>query len=151
MYNKIVMVGNLTRDIEIIYSNSGVAVAKTAIATTNKYKDKEDVCFTDITFFGKTAEIANQYLRKGSKCLIEGMLQQDSWTDKSGNNRSKHYIKVDAMKMLDTKGKETQHNTAPSNMSQTPQVQVETIPQDNESGYHPNQGQFQIDENEVPF
>ena len=76
MFNKIVLVGNLSRDIELRYSQSGSAIANTAIATSRKFtangERKGGVCFVDITFFGKSAEVANQYLRKGSKCLIEG-------------------------------------------------------------------------------
>ena len=70
MYNKIILVGNLTRDIEIKFTQGGMAIAKTAIATSRKFKSntgeqKEEVCFVDITFFGRSAEVANQYLRKG--------------------------------------------------------------------------------------
>jgi len=69
MYNKIIMAGNITRDIEIKYTQGGSAIASTAIATSRKFKgqdgsQKEEVCFIDITFFGRTAEIANQYLKK---------------------------------------------------------------------------------------
>ena len=79
MYNKVVMIGNLTRDIELRYLPSGSAVAKSAIATSYKYKSasgeqKDEVCFLDFTIFGKTAEVANQYLKKGSKVLLTGRL-----------------------------------------------------------------------------
>ncbi len=107
MYNKIIQVGNLTRDIELRYSQSGVGIAKTAIATTRKFtsngEKKEEVCFIDITFFGRSAEVANQYLRKGSKVLVEGRLQFDQWVDQNGGKRSKHSIAVESMQMLDSK------------------------------------------------
>ena len=107
MYNKIVLVGNLTRDIELHYAKSGAGIAKTAIATTRKYtangERKEEVCFVDITFFGRSAEIANQYLRKGSKCLIDGRLNFEQWTDQNGQKRSKHSVTVETMQMLDSK------------------------------------------------
>ena len=107
MYNKITLVGNLTRDIELHYSKAGAGIAKTAIATTRKYtsngEKKEEVCFVDITFFGRSAEIANQYLRKGSKCLIDGRLNFEQWTDQNGQKRSKHSVTVETMQMLDTK------------------------------------------------
>ena len=107
MYNKIIQVGNLTRDIELRYSGSGTAIAKSAVATTRKFtsngEKKEEVCFTDITFFGRSAEVANQYLRKGSKVLIEGRLQFDQWVDQNGGKRSKHSIAVESMQMLDSK------------------------------------------------
>lgn len=108
MFNKIILVGNLTRDIELRYTNGGTALAKTAIATTRKFttngERKEEVCFVDITFFGRSAEVANQYLRKGSKCLVEGRLMFEQWTDQQGQKRSKHSVTVESMQMLDSKG-----------------------------------------------
>jgi len=108
MYNKVVLVGNLTRDIEMKFSQAGMAIAKSAIATSRKFKSntgeqKEEVCFVDITFFGRSAEIANQYLRKGSKILVEGRLVFEQWTDQNGQKRSKHGVTVDVMQMLDSK------------------------------------------------
>ena len=108
MYNKIVMVGNLTRDIELRYMPNGSALAKSAIATSHRYKSqtgeqKEEVCFLDFNIFGRSAEVANQYLRKGSKVLLEGRLVFEQWTAQDGTNRSKHALRVDTMKMLDSK------------------------------------------------
>jgi len=108
MYNKVVLVGNLTRDIEIKYSQGGMAIAKSAIATSRKFKSntgnpKEEVCFVDITFFGRSAEIANQYLYKGSKILVDGRLVFEQWTDQNGQKRSKHGVTVDIMQMLNSK------------------------------------------------
>ena len=107
MYNKIILLGNLTRDIEMIFSGSGLAIAKTAIATSKKFKSntgepKEEVCFVDIDFYGRSAEIASEYLKKGSKILVEGRLVFDSWTDKNGFKKSKHSVKVDSMQMLNS-------------------------------------------------
>ncbi len=108
MYNKVVMIGNLTRDIELRYLPSGSAVAKGAIATSYKYKtqtgeQKDEVCFLDFNIFGRSAEIANQYLKKGSKVLLEGRLVLEQWTGTDGQNRTKHSLRVDTMKMLDAK------------------------------------------------
>ena len=108
MFNKIILVGNLTRDIELRYSQGGMGIAKTAIATSRKFtsngEKKEEVCFVDITFFGRSAEVANQYLRKGSKILVEGRLQFEQWVDQNGQKRSKHSVIVETMQMLDSKG-----------------------------------------------
>ena len=108
MYNKVILVGNLTRDIELRYSQSGMGIANTAIATSRKFtangEKKEEVCFVDITFFARSAEIANQYLRKGSKILVEGRLNFDQWVDQNGQKRSKHSVVVETMQMLDSKG-----------------------------------------------
>lgn len=108
MFNKIILVGNLTRDIEMKYTQGGMAIAKTAIATSRKFKSntgeqKEEVCFVDITFFGRSAEVANQYLRKASKILVEGRLAFDQWSDQNGQTRSKHSVNVDVMQMLGNK------------------------------------------------
>lgn len=108
MYNKVILVGNLTRDIELRYSQGGMGIAKTAIATSRKFtsngEKKEEVCFVDITFFGRSAEISNQYLRKGSKILVEGRLNFEQWVDQNGQKRSKHSVTVETMQMLDSKG-----------------------------------------------
>ena len=131
MYNKVVLVGNLTRDIELRYSQSGMGIANTAIATSRKFtsngEKKEEVCFVDITFFAKSAEVANQYLRKGSKILVEGRLNFDQWTDQNGQKRSKHSVVVETMQMLDSKGDNSQQqqqqrgNNSPVEYQQVPQ------------------------------
>jgi len=108
MYNKIILAGNLTRDIEIRYTQSGAAIGNTGIATSRKFKSaageqKEEVLFVDLTFFGRTAEIANQYLRKGSKVLVDGRLKLDQWTAQDGSKRSKHSVTVENLQMLGSK------------------------------------------------
>lgn len=104
MFNKIILVGNLTRDIELRYTQGGSAIGNSAIAVTRKYtlngEKREETCFIDITFFGKQAEVSNQYLQKGSKLLIEGRLKLDQWADSNGQNRSKHSVVVEVMEML---------------------------------------------------
>lgn len=104
MFNKVVLVGNLTRDIELRYTTAGAAIGNSAIAVTRKFtangEKREETCFIDITFFGKQAEVANQYLLKGSKLLVEGRLKFDQWTDNNGQNRSKHSVSVENMEML---------------------------------------------------
>ena len=108
MFNKVILVGNLTRDIELRYTQGGMGIAKTAIATSRKFtsngEKKEEVCFVDITFFARSAEVANQYLRKGSKILVEGRLTFEQWADQNGQKRSKHSVTVETMQMLDSKG-----------------------------------------------
>ena len=104
MFNKVVLVGNLTRDIELRYIQSGTAVGSAGIAVNRKFsvngEKRDETCFIDITFFGRQAEIANQYLNKGSKVLIEGRLKFDTWQDQNGQNRSKHSVVVENMEML---------------------------------------------------
>ena len=113
MFNRVVLVGNLTRDIELRYLPSGSALAKSAIATSYKYKtstgeQKDEVCFLDFNMFGRSAEVANQYLRKGSKVLLEGRLVFEQWTAQDGTNRNRHSLRVDAMKMLGGKNESEQ-------------------------------------------
>ena len=128
MFNKIIIVGHLTRDIDLRYTQSGSAIGKSAIAVTHKFsingEKREDTCFIDISFFGKGAEIANQYLKKGSKLLIEGRLKFEQWTDQNGQNRSKHSINVESMEMLGSKDGEPQKSNTyqVSNASQQSQV-----------------------------
>lgn len=109
MFNRVVMLGNLTRDCELRYLPSGGAVCTTGLATNRRFKKTdgsqgEEVCFIDITFFGRTAEIANQYLSRGKKVLIEGRLKLDQWTDQQGVKRSKHSITVETLQMIDARG-----------------------------------------------
>lgn len=107
-FNKVILQGNLTRAPELKYtSGKGTPVAKAGIAinriTNVNGERREEVCFVDLTFWGRTAEIANQYLQKGSKVLIEGHLVLEQWQDANGQNRSKHSVTVETMQMLDTK------------------------------------------------
>ena len=103
--NKVVLIGNLTRDIELRYTQSGHCVGNSGIAVTRKFKNAqgqtaEETCFIDVKFFGRTAEVANQYLRKGSKLAVEGRLKLEQWQDQSGQNRSKHVVEVESLEML---------------------------------------------------
>ena len=102
--NRVILLGRLVRDIDLRYTQSGAAIGSSGIAVTRKFsvngEKREETCFIDITFFGKQAEIANQYLNKGSKLLVEGRLKFDQWTDSNGQNRSKHTVAVENMTML---------------------------------------------------
>ena len=93
-FNKVILLGNLTRDPEVRYIPSGTAVASFALAMNRRYKQgdemKDEVSYIDIVVFGKTAENCGQYLNKGDAILVEGRLQQRRWDDKdSGQKRSK--------------------------------------------------------------
>lgn len=124
MFNKVVLVGNLTRDIELRYAQNGNGIGNTAIAVTRKFnvngEKREETCFVDITFFGKMAEVANQYLRKGSKLLVEGRLKFDQWNDATtGQPRSKHSVVVENMEMLGSP--QNQQNSGYQQQSYAPQ------------------------------
>ncbi len=168
MFNKIILVGNLTRDIELRYSQGGMGIAKTAIATSRKFtsngEKKEEVCFVDITFFGRSAEVANQYLRKGSKILVEGRLNFEQWVDQNGQKRSKHSVIVETMQMLDSRSdSQGGYNNAPSQAEpqsyQAPQQQQQqqssyASPAQEQSRQMPSPADvpvIDIDEDEIPF
>lgn len=116
--NKVILIGNLTKNIDLKYLNTGVAVGESSMAINQVYKKQDgtkvqDTCFIDIVMYGRSAEISNQYLKKGSKLCIEGKLNFQQWSDQYGNKRSKHIVSVEKVEFLDTKSDD--------NMQQTPQ------------------------------
>jgi len=163
MFNKVILVGNLTRDCELRYLPSGSAVANTAIATSRKFKNqmgeqKEEVCFVDITFFGRTAEVANQYLKRGSQVLVEGRLKLDQWTDQNGGKRSKHSVTVDTLQMLGSKNDSSQggynnnQQATPSYQNAGQQSSNQTQPQSQMNKPAGNEiPDIDINDDEIPF
>ena len=104
-YNRIVLVGNLTRDPQLSYTPSNTAVCKFGIATNHKFRDRdgntrEEVCFVDCTVFGRAAETFNQYMGKGRTVLVEGRLHLNQWTTPEGEKRSKHEVIVENFTFL---------------------------------------------------
>ncbi len=106
-FNKVIIAGNVARDIEIRHVGNGTAVADVSLAINSQWKDKnsnekkEEVTFVDCTLWGKTAETAGQYLSKGSPVLFEGRLHLETWEDKkSGSKRSKLKVIVETMQFL---------------------------------------------------
>lgn len=109
--NKVILIGNLGRDPEVRYTPNGLAVANIAIATTESWKDKqsgetqERTEWHRIAMYGRLAEIAGEYLRKGSKAYFEGRLQTRKWQDKTtGQDRYTTEVIADSLQMLDSKG-----------------------------------------------
>lgn len=160
MYNKVIMIGNLTRDVELRYLPSGSALATIGLASNRRFKKQDgnmgdEVCFVDVKLFGRTAEIANQYLHKGSKVLIEGRLSFESWNDQSGAKRSRHTIIAETMQMLDSRatsgdnmGSEATRTQAPYNHQAN---QVAQSGGNATEGYAANIPEINIDEDEIPF
>ena len=105
-YNRIVLVGNLTRDPQLRYLPSQMAVVDFGMAVNHKFKtksgeDREEVLFIDVSAFGRQAEVINQYCQKGKQILVEGRLKYDTWEDKQGGGkRSKHSVVVDNFQFL---------------------------------------------------
>ncbi len=95
-FNKVILMGNLTRNPELRYTPSGTPVASFGLAVSRRFKQggdlKEEVCFVDIVVFGKQAEHCGQYLSKGNGVIVEGRLQQRRWETEEGQKRSKHEV-----------------------------------------------------------
>lgn len=108
-YNKVILVGNLTRDPQMNYLPSQTPVVEFGLAVNRKYKDqsgqqREETCFIDCKSFGKSAEILNQYMSKGRPILVEGRLHLDTWETQDGSKRSKHRVIVEQFQFLGSAG-----------------------------------------------
>lgn len=101
MINTVIIAGNLTRDPEVKYTPSGKAVCNSSIAVNEKSKDRESTHFIEVVFWGKTAELIGQYCKKGSKILVDGRLNQESYEDKeTGKKISKIKVVCETMQFL---------------------------------------------------
>jgi len=134
-YNKVIMMGNLTRDPESKYLGQ-TALCEFGLAVNRKYKSaageqKEDVCFVDIKVWGKQAESCQQYLNKGSAVLVDGELRLETWDDKtSGSKRSKHTITAESVKFMSSKPVDDLNGPAQSQ----PAPQTANIPMPDSEG-----------------
>jgi single-strand DNA-binding protein len=139
-YNKVILQGNLTKDNELKYLPSGIAVVSNSIAVTEKYKtkdgqQKEETFFGDFSIF-RGAEVFNQYTRKGSKVLIDGKLSTESWQGQDGKMNYRTKIKVESFTFLDSK----QDNQTQQQIQEPPvEHQRQSIPE------------IDINEDEIPF
>ena len=112
-FNRVVMVGRLTRDPEVKQTKSGRSVTDLSIAATEAYKNKdgeqaERTCFIDVAAWGKLAETCGEYLKKGSPILVEGRLKLDRWEAADGQKRSKHRLTADRIQFLSGSRKDTE-------------------------------------------
>lgn len=103
--NKVLLLGNLTKDPEVRYLSSGTAVGDLRLAVTETFRNKEGAttettCFVDVVVWGRQAETCGEYLRKGSQALVDGRLQLDEWKSKEGENRSKLRVRADRVQFL---------------------------------------------------
>jgi len=108
-FNKVILMGNLTRDIEIRHTSGNTAVGNFGIAVNRKFKtqageQREEVAFVDCEAWGRTAEVMSQYLSKGRAVLIDGRLKLDQWEDKDGGKRSKLAVVVENFQFVDSGG-----------------------------------------------
>jgi len=102
MYNRVILVGNLTRDPELRYIQTGTPVASFGIATNRKFGETQETFFGDVTAWGKLAETCDKYIKKGSKILLEGRLKTENW-EYEGRKQSKTRIVAEQIRFLDSK------------------------------------------------
>lgn len=126
-YNRVILAGNLTRDIELRRTQGGMAVAKFGLAVNRKSKKEETTCFVDCTAFDKSAELLQQYVRKGSPLFVEGRLEFSTWEAKDGGGkRSKLEVVVENFQfMRDREGGDTPGERTGGGR---PQASMEDIP-----------------------
>jgi single-strand DNA-binding protein len=128
-FNRVILVGNLTRDIELRYTPSGTAVTDMAMAVNERVKRNEqwtdEVNYFDVTLWGRTAEVASEYLSKGSPVLIEGRLKYETW-EQDGQKRSKIKIVGERMQMLGGRGGGGGGNVGPHSNQAASQNQAAT-------------------------
>jgi single-strand DNA-binding protein len=163
MFNKVILIGNLTRDVELRYTGSGSAVAKFGLAVNRTWKDRnsgekrEEVCYVDINIFGRSAEVANQHLGKGRRVLIEGRLTFEQWQDQNGQKRSKHSISAESFQFLDARGEGGNtgggYNNQQNDYGQRNNAPQNDSPFDTESSSNSssNMGNIDIDDDDIPF
>ena len=104
-FNRVILAGNLTRDPELSYTPNNTPVCKFGMAVNRRWRDrdgnqKEEVCYVDLTAFGRGGETINQYMTKGRPLLVEGRLHFSRWTDKEGQNRNKLEVVVENFTFL---------------------------------------------------
>ena len=107
-FNKVILIGNLTRNPELRYTPSGTPVVNFPLAVNRRYRQaddqKEEVCYVDIVVFGRQAEHCGQYLNKGDGAIVDGRLQQRRWETDDGQKRSKHEVVAQTVTFLPKKG-----------------------------------------------
>jgi single-strand DNA-binding protein len=118
-FNKVLLMGNLTKDPELRYTPQGTAVANLRLAVNRKFRSKtqeikEEVCFITVVAWNKQAEACNQYLHKGSPIFVEGLLQSRSWDDASGQKRSVVEVRADRIQFLGAAPSRSQAAGAPA-------------------------------------
>lgn len=128
-FNKVVLLGNLTRDVDLRYIPSGMAVANVGIAINDRRKKGEEwideVSFIDLTLWGRQAEVASEYTQKGSQVLIEGRLKTESW-ETEGVKKSKVGVVVEKLQLLGSKGSKPKTDDTP--VASTVEPGTEEVP-----------------------
>ena len=147
-YNKVLLMGNLTRDVDLRQIGNGQSVANIGIAVNRRYKtsageERDETTFVDCEAWGRTAEVTQQYLSKGRPVFIEGRLKLDTWKDSNtGENRSKHMVVVESFQFIDSKSGDGGNNASNSSSQGGPSRE--------HGGSAPGYGE-PISADEIPF
>jgi single-strand DNA-binding protein len=168
-YNRIILMGNLTRDPQLRYLPNQTAVVDIGLAVNDRYKtasgeQREEVMFIDCTAFGKQAEIINQYCQKGRPLLVEGRLKLDTWDDKTtGQKRSKHKVTIDNFQLLGSRdqgapgaggnegGGERSYDQRPPQRGPAPARQPQAAAAARPAPEQPFGDEQQFKEDDIPF
>lgn len=147
-FNRVLLMGNMTRDPEVRYTPTGTAVADLGLAVNESYKNKagemvENTVFVDVVVWGRQAETAAEYLRKGSPVFVEGRLQLDQWESPQGEKRSKLRVRADRVQFLGGSRSESDSSSAPASATQAAPAPSHPTPQ----AAAPDS----FDEDDVPF
>ena len=147
--NKIIVSGNLANVVTKKHLNNGMCVANSTLAINTNIKKQNgsketEVCYIDITAYGKIAEALNQYTTKGTRLLIEGKLKQDIWQDSNGATKSKHYVIVERLEFLNRKAQQSNNtNQQPTQNAYIAQQQpYQTQYQQNNAPYQQNNNPY---------
>ena len=148
--NKVILIGNLGADPETRYATDGAAITNIRMATTDRWKDKgsgemrEQTEWHRVVFFGRLAEIAGEYLKKGAPVYVEGRLRTRKWTDKEGNDRYTTEVTADAMQLLGSRG------GGGAGEPSTREASTAEAPAPRGGGSRPSRGPEDI-EDDIPF
>jgi single-strand DNA-binding protein len=166
--NKVILIGNLTRDPELRFTPKGSGLCELGLAVNRKYKldsgeTREEVTFIDVTFWGKQAEVVSKWMKKGNPMYIEGRLQLDTWDDKtSGQKRSKLRVVAEDFQFLGSgerapRGAEESYDDSRSSAPPTRSAPQQQQPQQQAqrtaapSAHRDEDGPINLDEDEIPF
>ena len=150
-FNKVILMGNLTRDPELRQTPSGAKVAELRLAVSETWRDKsgqskEVTCFVDVVVWEKLAELCQQYLAKGRPVLVEGRLQMDEWKNQQGEARSKLRVRADVVKFVGPAPKQGEpHDSPPSGTHASPAAPAPALAAEEPAG------DLSSDEEHLPF
>jgi len=151
--NKVMLMGNLTRDPELRYTPNNTAVVGLGVAVNRRWRNQQgeqqdETTFVDCDAFGRTAEVINQYLKKGRPLFIEGRLKLDQWEDRDGNKRSKLKVVVDRFEFVDSRSDES---SGGGNYSRTPSTRQPVAAPVSSGSTDDSNAHVPITDDDIPF